>query len=349
MSTENSANWNIISHEWAVRALDHSIAVNHVAHAYLLTGIHGIGKTTLARTFAQALECTRENPPCFECNACQKIARSSHPDVRIIEGVPVGFKFDERTPVPPRTNDRERRILKIEQIRVLQRDLALSPFEGRYKVVILRRFEEANEEASNAFLKTLEEPPSHVRIVLTARDASLLLPTIISRCQVLALRPLPTEVIVSALVTRWKADKKPARLLAKLSAGQLGWAVRASADPSLVNARNVYLDELMAGLREGRAERLQRAEKIASDSEELPSVLELWLGWWRDVLLIQNGDSTRITNVDREEALRAQAEQFSLQEVHHALKSVRATARYLMQNVNARLAMENLLLGLPGK
>lgn len=349
MTTENLPNWNIISHEWAVRALASSIAADRAAHAYLLTGVHGIGKSTLARTFAQALQCARENRPCGECNSCQKIARGSHPDVRMVEGVPVGFKFDERTPVPPRTNDRERRILKIEQIRVLQRDLSLSPFEGRYKVVILRRFEEANEEASNAFLKTLEEPPSHVQIVLTARDASLLLPTIISRCQVLALRPLPAEIIESALVERWKVDKKTARLLARLSAGQLGWAVRASADPSLMDARTEHIDELIATLSEGRSERLQRAEKIAGDSEELPAVLELWLGWWRDVLLAQNGDGARITNVDREKLVREQAERFSLQETHRALKSVRETARYLMQNVNARLAMENLLLGLPGK
>jgi DNA polymerase III delta' subunit len=348
LNREN-AQWNIISHEWAVRALSRSIAANRMAHAYLLTGIHAIGKTTLARVYAQALQCSNVNRPCGECNSCLKIARGSHPDVRVIEGVPVGFKFDERTQIPPRTNDRERRILRIEQIRILQRDLALSPFESRYKVVILRRFEEANEEASNAFLKTLEEPPTHVQIVLTARDASLLLPTIVSRCQVLALRPIPAESIESVLIGKCKVDKKSARLLARLSAGQLGWAVRASADSTLVDARNEHLDELIASLSEGRAERLQRAEKIASDSLELPALLELWLGWWRDVLLMQNGDAARITNVDREKILHQQAERFSLQEVHHALKSVRETSRYLMQNVNARLAIENLLIGLPGK
>jgi DNA polymerase III subunit delta' len=340
-------NWNIISHEWAVRALARSVAANRMAHAYLLTGVHGIGKTTLARAYAQALQCTRADRPCGACNSCLKIDRSSHPDVRVIEGVPIGFKFDERTPIPPRSNDRERRILRIEQIRLLQRDLVLSPFEGRYKVVILRRFEEANDEASNAFLKTLEEPPTHVRIVVTARDASLLLPTIVSRCQVLALRPVAVEAIEAALVERWEVDKRKARILARLSAGQLGWAVRANADPTLVDARNEHLDELIASLSEGRAERLQRAEKIAGDSDELPALLELWLGWWRDVLLMQNGDGARVTNLDREKILRQQAERFSLQQVHRALRSVRETSRYLMQNVNARLAMENLMLELP--
>jgi DNA polymerase-3 subunit delta' len=345
--------WNILGHEFAVRALTASIESGRVAHVYLLTGIHGIGKTTLARAFAQTLQCTGPKPPCGECNACQKILRDRHPDVRVIEGVPPGFKFDEKSaqPIPPRANDRERRTLRIDQIRALQRDLSLSPFEGRYKIAIVRRFEEANEEAANAFLKTLEEPPAYAFIVLTARDASLLLPTIVSRCQILAMRPLSAETIKAALVQRWGAEAESARLLSRVSAGQLGWAVRASADASLLAERNAHLDELVAVLREGRAERLSRAEKLANDDEELPALLELWLGWWRDVLLVHavRGDGMRITNVDRVELVREHAEKFSLEEIHRALKSVRATAQYLAQNVNAKLAMGNLMLELPSR
>lgn len=347
--TKENSHWPVIGHDWAVRALVASSAADRIAHAYLFTGPHAIGKTTLARAFAQMMQCLRDGRPCGECSACQKIARGRHPDVQIIEGVPVGFKFDGKSPVPPRTNDREPRVLKIDQIRALQHDLSLSPFEGRYKIVILRRFEEANEEAANAFLKTLEEPPTHVRLLLTARDTTLLLPTIASRCQTLALRPLALKQVESALIERWQVKPKSARLLARLSSGRLGWAVRANADPSLLKARSAHLDALVAVLREGRAERLMRAGDFAKDTEELPGVLELWLSWWRDVLLIQSGDGARITHVDREDALREQAKQFSLNQVQGALKSVRATARYLSQNVNARLAMENLLLNFPGK
>ena len=343
--------WNILGHEFAIQALTSSIESNRMAHAYLLTGVHAIGKTTLARVLAQTLQCTGPNPPCGKCNACQKISHDRHPDVRVIEGVPVGFKFDDKNPqpIPPRANDREKRTLKIDQIRALQHDLSLSPFEGKYKIAIVRRFEEANDEAANAFLKTLEEPPSYVVIILTARDASLLLPTIISRCQTIALRPVPIEMVERALVERWDVNADSARLLARVSAGQLGLAVRASADPSLLAARNAHLEELLANLREGRAERLSRAEKLGSDGEELQALLEEWLGWWRDVLLVQNGDGARVTNVDRGEILREHAEKFSLEEIHHALKAVRATAQYLTQNVNAKLAMGNLMLELPGK
>jgi DNA polymerase-3 subunit delta' len=340
--------WGLVGHEWVVGALARSIAADRAAHAYLFTGPHAIGKTTLARKLAQTLQCTSASRPCGECPACQKTARDRHPDVPIIEGVPIGYKFDEKSPPPPpRANDWERRILKIDQVRAIQHDVARAPFEGRWKIVILRRFEEANEEAANAFLKTLEEPPRHTRLILTARDASLLLPTIASRCQVFALRPLALAQIEAALIEKWHADPEPARLLARLSAGRLGWAVRANENRALLDARQHQLDQLNAAIHEGRAERLQRAEALAKKSDDLPELLETWLGWWRDVLLIQNADGSRITNIDREDALREQAGRFTVEQVESTLKAVRATTRYLTQNVNARLAMEMLLLKLP--
>ncbi|MBI4789346.1 MAG: DNA polymerase III subunit [Chloroflexi bacterium] len=342
------ANWRVVGHEWAVRGLAHSLAADRVAHAYLLTGPHAIGKTTLARALAQALECAGARPPCGECDACRKIARNRHPDVQIIEGVPVGFKFDEKAPPPPpRSNDRERRILKIDQIRLVQHDLSRAPFQARWKIMILRRFEEANEEAANAFLKTLEEPPAHARLILTARDASVLLPTIASRCQVLALRPLPIAQVEQALVERWRVEPQTALLLARLSGGRLGWAVRASANHALLDARGARLDALAAVLREGRAERLSRAGDLAKDSDKLPELLEEWLGWWRDVLLTHNGDAQRIANVDRQDLLREQAARYSLEQIQAALQNIQATAQYLTQNVNARLALQVLFLKLP--
>lgn len=346
---EIRADWGLVGHEWVVRALARSIVSERVAHAYLFTGPHSIGKTTLARKLAQALQCTSTSRPCGECSTCQRIARDRHPDVQIIEGVPVGYKFDEKSPPPPpRVNESERRILKIDQVRALQHDIARAPFEGRWKIVILRRFEEANEEAANAFLKTLEEPPRHTRLILTARDASLLLPTIVSRCQVFALRPLPLTQIETTLIERYHATPEQARVLARVSAGRLGWAIRALEQRALLEARTQYLDELNAALKEGRAERLLRAEALAKHSEHLPDLLETWLGWWRDVLWLQYGDDSRITNVDRYDALREHAHRFTREQAQRTLQALRATARYLAQNVNARLALEVLLLNLPG-
>jgi DNA polymerase III subunit delta' len=346
---DDLSHWQVIGHDWAVRALARSIAADRVAHAYLFTGPHAIGKTTLARALAQTLECASTRRPCGECAACQKIARDRHPDVQLIEGVPPRFDFDKDATPAPRANDWEHRTLRIKQIRDIEHFVSRSPFEGRWKIVILRRFEEAEDPAANAFLKTLEEPPAHTRLILTARDASLLLPTIASRCQVFALRPLALAQVESALIERWHVEPEQARLLAHLSGGRLGWAVRASADHALLDARREHLDTLNAALNEGRAERLTRAGDLAKETDTLPELLEQWIGWWRDVLLVQNGESARVTNVDREESLRDHAARFGLEDTQDALKSLRATTRYLTQNVNARLAMEVLLLNLPGK
>jgi DNA polymerase-3 subunit delta' len=342
------SDWKVIGHDWAVRALAQRVAANRTAHAYLITGPHSIGKTTLARALAQALECTGQPRPCDACAACNKIERDRHPDVQLIEGVPPRFDLDKDTVPAPRATDGERRTLRIRQIRDVEHFIARSPFEGRWKIVILRRFEEAEDPAANAFLKTLEEPPSHTRLILTARDASLLLPTIASRCQVLPLRPLPIPTVETALVERWGASSEIARLLAHLSGGRLGWAVRAIADASLMQARTSRLAELDAVLRDGRAERLTRAGELAKEAETLPDVLEQWAGWWRDVLLIQNGSSARVTNVDREQTLRDHAAKFSHDQVRGALRSLRAASHQLSQNVNARLAVEVLLQSLPG-
>ncbi len=339
--------WGVIGHTWVVTALERAFAANQLAHAILLTGPHGIGKTTLAQALARRLECIEPNPPGGKCIACQKIAKNLSPDVRVIEGVPTGWKLEKDGPPPPRKNDRERRTLIIKQIRDLQHWLSQSPFESKFKIAIVRRFEEANEEAANAFLKTLEEPPRKVVLILTAQDASLLLPTIASRCQKIVLRPLPLETVEQALIEKWKVPPRDARLLARLSGGRIGWAVRASADAELLQARNEALDALGGIIREARAERLTRAGELAKDSEELPQLLELWLTWWRDVLLLRNGDGARLTNVDRADVLRNQAAQFSTEEINAALKSTRAAVRQLEQNANARLVMEVLALKLP--
>ncbi len=350
---EDPPNWPVIGHAWAVRALALSLQAGRIPHAFLFTGPHAIGKTTLARALAQALECTGAQPPCGECAHCRKIQRDRHPDVQIVEGVPVGFasKYDEKLPPPPpRANDREPRTLIVKQIRDLQTSLSRSPFEGRWKIVILRRFEEAQEEAANAFLKTLEEPPSHVRLLLTARDASLILPTIASRCQTFALRPLPLDQVETALVDRWQVEPAQARRLAHLSNGRLGWAVRAHADAGILESRDAYLDALETVLGQGKAERLNTAGEWTRDDKHkarLPELLEYWLGWWRDVLWVSNGDDTRVTNIDRQPLLQDHAARFSLAQVEAALQEIRATARYLEQNVNDRLALEVLFLKLP--
>lgn len=345
--TSLAERWGVIGHDWAVEVLERAISAGRAVHAFLITGLHGSGKTTLARALARRLECLERDAPCGQCRACIKIAKGIHPDVRLIEGVPTRWKYEEQGPPPSRMQEGEKRTLVVEQIRDLERWLATAPFESQYKIAIVRRFEEANEAAANAFLKTLEEPPRHAFLLLTAQEAGLVLPTIVSRCQVIALRPLAVKIVERALVEKWGVKADEARLLARLSGGRLGWAVKAVQAPQLLERRRAALEALHALMREGRAERLIRAGKLAEEASELPEVLETWLTWWRDLLLLRGGDDGRVMNVDYYDALVAQVNRLPLAALAGALTATRTALRQLQQNANARLVTEVLALDLP--
>jgi len=237
--------------------------------------------------------------------------------------------------------------LKIGEVRSLQRDLSLSPHEGRWRVAVLSDFERATVEAANALLKTLEEPPAQVVLVLTATEADVLLPTIVSRCQVLSLRPLSTSVIKDALIAHWGAQPTQADLMAHLSNGRLGWAVRALEDETLLIRRNEHLDNLASLMSKGRVERLAYAADLSRDPTLVKEVLALWLGWWRDLLLLVSGSQVAITNLDRETMLHQQAGQVTIRQAQRMVAQLRSTTKNIDQNVNARLALEVLLLSLP--
>jgi DNA polymerase-3 subunit delta' len=265
------------------------------------------------------------------------VTTGNHPDLHNIQSERVGAR------------------LKIEQIRDLQRQLALTPVEAHWRVAILRRFEEATTSAANAattsaanaLLKTLEEPPSYVLIAVLASDADRLLPTIVSRCQHVLLRPLPTAVVQKALVERWNAGAEQAELLAHLSGGRLGWAVRTLNDRAVLQRRVQRLDDLDRLLGASSAQRFRYAEKLARDPTATQETLDLWIGWWRDVLLLAAETDAPLTNVDRRSTLRDHAHRFEVEGSAAVLEALRSTADRLRRNANPRLTLEVLMLDLP--
>jgi len=328
--------WNVIGHEWAVEMLQRDIALDRTRHAYLFTGPAGIGKRTLVADFACALLCQAADPPCGQCRSCQLAARSRHPDLLTVEPVVSGKSV--------RTAK-----IKIESVRQMINDLSLKPVEARRRVARLLQFDTANTESLNAFLKTLEEPPGPTVILVTAERADDLLPTIVSRCAVVPLRPLPLETVRTALITNWLASAEQAELLAHLSQGRLGWAVRMKADEAALTARQQALDDLSALLGASRVARFAYAERLAkeSSSDRVQETLDLWQSLWRDVLLVGAGASGMLANPDRETDVRRLAEVVDPAAAREVMLGLRRTAGLLEQNANARLALEVCLLDWP--
>jgi len=319
--------WNIIGHEWAARLLSSSIAEGRLSHAYLFTGPPSVGKTTLALNFAQAILCGSKEPPCQDCSACRQIARLTHPDVRLVEA--------------------EGSTFKIGQVRELEREASLAPHSARHRVYILAEAERMSTEAANALLKTLEEPPDPVILLLTASDASLLPATIASRCQALNLRPVPVETVKQALMEREGIQESQAELLARVSGGRPGWAVAALRNPQLMQARQQRITELLELAGADLERRWEWAAKLPANREALREMLDIWLIWWRDVLLVASGQIEQIANLDYRERLETLASQCSAQTISAFLSRLILTIQRLGQNANTRLALEVLAMDMP--
>lgn len=325
-------NWDVLGHDWAARLLRRHIAQGQVRHAYLLTGPSGIGRRTLALKFAQALCCPQPlapGMPCGTCRTCAQIARQEHPDLLVTQAETTGG------------------ILKVEQIRDLLHSLALSPYTAPYRIALLLRFQEANASAQNALLKTLEEAPEKAILLLTADSAEMLLPTIVSRCEILRLRPLGLEPLATALQQRWGLPDDEAQRLAHYSGGRTGFALWLHEHPDELARNLAWATDVPRLLNATRRERFAYAEEAAKDKDTLRHLFQSWLAYWRDLLLVSSGAVTPLVHLEFSNDLHRLAEQVDRRTAHACTARLEDALQKLDANINPRLLTEVLLLDWP--
>ncbi|MCU0464293.1 MAG: DNA polymerase III subunit delta' [Anaerolineae bacterium] len=325
-------NWPVYGHDWAVDYLRKGLRHGRTRQAYLFTGTASIGKSTLAHAFASALNCANPDVdarPCGECRSCRLMHSGNHPDM-------IYSELDSTTGA-----------LKIETLRDIMRRLSLKPYDARHRIAILANFEKARGQAQDAILKTLEEPPPFAILILLADSTENTLATIQSRCQVVYLRPVASDVIRDTLVQRFGSDPEKAAVLARLSGGRMGWAINAAQDEAILDQRGRALELLEGVLDQTRRDRFKLAEDLSKDKLSLRPLLELWQTYWRDLLLLALNSPVKPVNVDRLAQLERFSRRLDAPSVERALKTTQEALRLLDTNANVRLMLEVLMLDYP--
>lgn len=341
ISNGNGNSWGIWGQDTLVSELQHAFP-NSIRHSYVLSGPESSGKSSLAIAFAKALLC--QSPPaqgefCDSCRSCRTTTRGLHADMA---------RFDLAWQSETTSSDRNGQTLSIDTIRQISRGVSMRPIEGRWRVIIVDDVETMQETAQEAFLKTLEEPPSYTVIILLTTDANTLLPTILSRCLQLHMGTVSTGDVRAALMAHGVRESEASET-ASMSQGLVGWAIRAIEQPELREQRRVENERALSWISGSRYERMvtaiKHAERFTADREALFEQLNVVMMGWRSLLL------HRLDVIDRHPLFGPTLPLFgrgvSADGCAQAIESIRQCMFDLESNVRPRLAMQSMVTQWP--
>jgi len=332
-ATKKQFKWPIVGHKNIIDFLQKSIVNDKIAHAYLFYGPEHIGKTIVAENFIASLLCQnqRDTIPCGKCIYCQQFFKGIHPDVYFIE------------------KEKDKKNISIEQIRDLRHKLNLRSFLNSYKIALIKGAENLNKQAFNSFLKTLEEPSQRAIIILITQNISFFPKTILSRCQLVKFLPVATSEISKYLIKHFKLDEKKAQNLAHFSLGRPGIAINFFQEPNLLKDYQTEIQEFIEIIKGNLQRKFQIIGHLFSETKFLESIdifqkkLLIWSLIIRDLILIKtDSDNFMVNNFIKDNLIKL-ADKYSQQELITILSEINKTKKYLSQNINPRLAVENLM------
>lgn len=273
---------NIIGQKEIIDHLQNALKTGQISQAYIFNGEPGSGKGDLANAFASALQCTNRQEkdgrlePCGKCHSCLQMKSTSHPDVITVTNELVGAELKTDT-------------VGIKVSQFIQKDVAIKPYEGPYKIYIIPNAHRMNQQAQNALLKTLEEPPAYAVFLLLSDNTSAFLPTVLSRCVILRLRPVSEPELLNALSAEG-IEGEPALIAARLSHGNPGRCLELARDQELEAFRHSLAEFLKRMPDVSSHEIIQFAGNLSPKKKDegvnrVDDFLDMSRSWFRDLLV----------------------------------------------------------------
>lgn len=305
-----------ILHEDILDKLIKNIRKGTSQHAYIFEGERGGGSFGAAQLFANTLVCGKtEVAPCGTCTSCILAKAGNHPDISVI------------------SHQGDKKNIIVEQVRELLKDSAKKPYEDAKKVYIIAYGDEMNEQAQNAFLKLLEEPPQYAVFIILAENIESLLPTVRSRCEIIKFPPVPEDKIKDILEKSYP-NIKNAEFLAHFSGGNLEKAKKLANDEGFIPLRGGAIDVLPKILSEDILQSYDAAEFAELNKDDAETILSIWVSFLRDIMLIQNDGEKYILNTDYRDKLMNISGRVDEKRIINAIAEVENAYQMLKRYVN---------------
>lgn len=320
----------IIGQDKAKEILKRTVGRDRMSHAYLFRGVVGIGKKTTAQAFAALINCLApvNHEACGKCGSCRKLYAGSHPDFMVIE--PDGIA------------------IKINQIRALKHALIFPPFEALYRVVLLADIHTMRREAANSLLKTLEEPPINTVLILTADESNVLLPTIVSRCQVVPFFALSYSLIAEVLRAENDISFNEGVTLAAGAEGSLGRA-RLLLSKNLLPMHQQITDKLLyfaADCPAAVIAILELAEEVAGFKKDINELFDLLKIWFRDIIFYISGAVDFVSHSELLPTFQVAEQRWTREQLVAKLALINQAQKQLQRHCNRKLVCEVLFFSL---
>jgi DNA polymerase-3 subunit delta' len=321
---------SVVGHEQIIEHMSAALKNKKVSHAYIFEGPNGSGKNLLAKVFATALECEAGyGDACGMCRSCHQMDTGNQPDVRWIT--------HEKTSA-----------ISVDDVRTqINADMAIKPYSSRYKIYIVDEAEKLNEQAQNALLKTIEEPPEYGIIMLLTNNMEALLPTILSRCISFHLKPVDNYKIVDFLEKEYGVPDYKAHICAAFSQGVVGRAVDMAVSESF-NDLQYHVLNIVKNIHDMDIyEVIETVRHLNNYKTNINDVIDMMMVWYRDALILKvTTDANLIVYKDEYRFLMEQAERSSYEGLNNIIQALEKAKTRLAANVNFDIALEMMLLSM---